>query len=100
MRRLPELRLVMLVAVAALLSGCQTDGEGPGPGASLSTPKPAEKPAEAAKPEPPLTKSKAAMDCWMKTEKGSAGADLDKRADAVNKCIADKMKAAAAAPKG
>jgi len=97
MRRLPELRFVVLVAVAAVLSGCQTDGEGPGPFASLSAPA---KPAEPEKPaEPPMTKSKAAMDCWMKTEKGSAGTDIDKRADIVNKCIADKMKAVAAAPK-
>jgi hypothetical protein len=32
----------------------------------------------------------------MKTEKGKANADLDKRADAVNKCIDEKL---AAAPK-
>jgi hypothetical protein len=103
--------LVLLTIAAALLSGCQTDGNSPGPFASLSTPanqaKPAEpaKPVEAAKPpdppkaEPPMTKSRAAMECWMKTEKGSAGADLDKRADVVNKCIDDKLKSAAAAPK-
>ena len=91
------MRLVLLVAAAALLSGCQTDGDGPGPFASLSA---AAQPAEPAKPpEPPITKSKAAMECWMKTEKGSAGADLDKRADVVNKCIDDKLKSAAAAPK-
>ena len=99
-----EIRFVLLVATAAMLAGCQTDGDGPGPFASLPTSvenaKPeAAKPADAAKPEPPMTKSKAAMDCWMKTEKGSASADLDKRADAVNKCIADKMKSVAAAPK-
>jgi hypothetical protein len=97
-----EMRFVVLVAAAALLSGCQTDGDGSGPFASLSAPaKPAEaaKPAEPPKAEPPMTKSKAAMECWMKTDKNSAGADLDKRADIVNKCIADKMKAVAAAPK-
>jgi len=109
MRRLKiEIRFALLLAAAALLSGCQTDGNSPGPLASQSTSdKPAElpkqveaaKPAEPAKPEPPMTKSRAAMECWMKTEKGSAGADLDKRADTVNKCIADKMKAVAAAPK-
>ena len=95
------MRLVLAVAAAALLSGCQTDGDGPGPFASLSAPS---KPAEPAKPaEPPMTKSKAAMECWMKTEKGSAAANLDKRADTVNKCIDEKMKAAKdapAAPKG
>ena len=30
----------------------------------------------------------------MRTEKGSAHEDLDKRADLVNKCIDEKMKAA------
>ncbi len=50
-------------------------------------------------PEPPMTRSRAATECWMKTEKGSADIDLDKRADIVTKCIDDKMKAAAAAPK-
>jgi hypothetical protein len=90
-----EMRLVLLVAAAALLSGCQTDGDGSGPFASLSSPA---KPAEPAKPpEPPLTKSKAAMECWMKTEKGSAGTDLEKRADVVNKCIDEKMKSAGGA---
>jgi len=89
------MRLVLLVAAAALLSGCQTDGDGPGPFASLTSPA---KPAEPAKPpEPPMTKSKAAMECWMSTEKGSAGTDLDKRADKVSKCIDDKMKSAGGA---
>ena len=92
---MPAMRFVLLVAAAALLSGCQTDGDGPGPFASLSA---AAQPAEPAKPpEPPLTKSKAAMECWMKTEKGSAGADLEKRADTVNKCIDEKMKSAGGA---
>jgi hypothetical protein len=35
----------------------------------------------------------------MKTEKGHADANLDKRADVVTKCIDDKLKAAQAAPK-
>ena len=77
-------RLALLIAAAALLAGCETTG----------SPKP-----EAAKPpEPPMTRSRAAADCWMSTEKGSAAANLDKRADLVTKCIDDKMKAAAAAP--
>jgi len=55
----------------------------------------AEKPAE-----PPMTRQRAAEQCWMGTEKGSAGVNIDKRADTVTKCIDDKMKTAAAAPKG
>ncbi|HEY4981905.1 MAG TPA: hypothetical protein VII24_08185 [Pseudolabrys sp.] len=82
-------RLVLLVIAAGLLSGCETTGPGP---AALS--------AQASKPpEPPMTRSRAASDCWMNTEKGSAAANLDKRADVVTKCIDDKMKAAQAAPK-
>ena len=106
-----EIRFVLLLAAGALLAGCQTDGNSPGPFASQSSmsDKPAEpaevakpvghQPAEPAKPEPPMTNSRAATECWMKTEKNSAGADIDKRADIVTKCIADKMKAVAAAPK-
>ena len=84
-------RIVLIVAAAGLLAACETDGSNsPGPFASLSS---SSKPAEpAGPPEPPMTRSRAASECWMKTEKGSAGVDLDKRADIVNKCIADKMK--------
>ena len=79
--------LALLLIAAGLLSACETTGSGPAP--------------EAAKPpDPPMTRSRAATECWMSTEKGSAGTDLDKRADFVTKCIDQKMmKAAAAAPK-
>jgi hypothetical protein len=43
-----------------------------------------------------MTHSRAAMECWMKTEKGQPGGDLDKRADVVNKCIDEKLKTAQA----
>jgi len=54
---------------------------------------------QAAKPEPvadpePMTHSRAARECWMKTEKANAHTDLDKRADLVNKCIDERLKAA------
>lgn len=72
--------LALMAAAAVLLAGCETTG----------TPA-----VEAAKPpEPPMTHSRAAQECWMKTEKGSASLDLDKRADIVNKCIDEKMKTA------
>jgi len=75
---------VLLVLAAAALAGCETTGAG-GP--------------EAAKPaEPPMTRTRAAEQCWMATEKGNAGLALDKRADVVDKCIEQKMKAAASAP--
>ncbi|MFZ0110717.1 MAG: hypothetical protein WA445_05945 [Pseudolabrys sp.] len=43
-----------------------------------------------------MTHSRAARECWMRTEKGSAHENLDKRAELVNKCIDEKMKAAGA----
>ncbi len=52
---------------------------------------------QAAKPvaDPePMTHSRAARECWMKTEKANAHTDLDKRADLVNKCIDERLKAA------
>jgi len=48
----------------------------------------------------PMTRARAARECWMRTEKANPHQDLDKRADVVNKCIDDKLKAAgSAAPK-
>jgi type IV pilus biogenesis protein CpaD/CtpE len=87
---LPLTRLalpVLLVLAAAALAGCETTGAGVGA-----------KP-EAAKPvDPPMTRTRAAEQCWMATEKGNAGLALDKRADVVDKCIEQKMKAAASTP--
>lgn len=71
---------------AALLAGCETTSPGATPAAT----------AQAAPPEPPMTHARAAELCWMSTEKGAASQNLDKRADLVNKCIEDKMKAASA----
>ena len=77
-----SLRLLLLVLAAAGLAACETSGLG-------ST-------TEAAKPaEPPMTHRRAAELCWMAAEKGSAAMPLDKRADIVDNCIAQKMKATA-----
>jgi hypothetical protein len=98
MREIPRkiFTFAVLAAAAGLLGACETDGNSPGPLASLSSPS---RPAEPEKPAEPMTRSRAAAECWMGTEKGSARANIDKRADAVTKCIDDKMKSAAAAPK-
>jgi outer membrane biosynthesis protein TonB len=77
-------------AQAAKPAAAAKPAEAPKPAA---TAKPAE-PAEPAEPEPPMTRARAARECWMKTEKGSARIDLDKRADIVTKCIEDKLNAA------
>jgi hypothetical protein len=72
---------ILLLALACVLAGCETDGT-PSPGA--------DKP-----PEPPMTHQRAAGECWMGTEKSSAGMTLDQRADVVTKCIERKMKGTA-----
>ena len=103
------------VLIAALmLAACQTDGTGPSaagaPKAEAASIRPetspeaartqAAKPAEPADDDEPMTRARAARECWMRTEKGALQLDLDKRADVVNKCIEDKLKAAGvAAPK-
>jgi type IV pilus biogenesis protein CpaD/CtpE len=84
-RIIPRLLFAALAALA--LAGCETTGTGTA--------------AQTAKaPEPPMTRRRAAEQCWMSTEKGATSMSLDKRADVVNKCIEDKMKggSASAAP--
>ena len=83
---------------AGAAAACETGAQPPRPSdATTAKPKPCK---EAAKPpEPPMKRARAASECWMKTEKGRGDENLDKRADVVTKCIDDKMKAVAAAPK-
>ena len=109
-------RVAVFTAAALALAGCETDATGPlaagAPKAELASTapkaeapkaeaaKPQAKPAEPAADSEPMTHSRAARECWMKTEKTGPGMDLDRRADIVNKCIDEKMKAAGApAPK-
>jgi hypothetical protein len=106
-------RFILLACGVLALAACQTDSTGPAaadaPKAETATakmdaaaPKPeaAKPPVPASEPEEPMTHARAARECWMRTEKANAREDLDKRADLVNKCIDEKMKAAAApAPK-
>jgi hypothetical protein len=74
-----------------MLAACQTDGSPTagveGPGIQASRP-----PAR----NEPMTHTRAARECWMRTEKSGSREDLDKRAEIVNKCIDEKMKAAGA----
>ena len=100
-----------LAILAATLAACQTDGAGP---SATDSPKaqaasspagskpetPAQRPAATADDGEPMTHARAARECWMRTEKANPHQDLDRRADVVNKCIDDKLKAAGvAAPK-
>jgi hypothetical protein len=93
--------LLLLAVSAGLLAGCQTDGGPPSPLAELKAyAGKKEEPAKPAEPpKPPMTRTRAASECWMMTEKGRADGNLDKRADIVTKCIDDKMKTAATPPK-
>ena len=74
--------LLLLLALAAALGGCETTG-GPAP--------------QAAAPKPP-THEEASLQCWMATEKDAAKMSLDKRADVVDACIDRKMKGEPDAP--
>ncbi|HEY6861332.1 MAG TPA: hypothetical protein VI358_16290 [Pseudolabrys sp.] len=98
-------RFALFGACALALAACTTDGAGPtaadAPRAEIaSAPKTealriqAAKPSEPIRDTEPVTRSRAARECWMRTEKGNTREDLDKRADLVNKCIDEKMKAA------
>jgi hypothetical protein len=105
--RLSAVRVIVLAVAAALaLAACQTDsgstaaGDAPKPEIAASRPDGAAAKPQAANPEEaePMTRTRAARECWMKTEKANRHEDLDKRADIVNRCIEDKMKAAGASP--
>ena len=93
--------LAVLTAAIAL-AACQTDGASPSAAdapkaqsasSELAASKPA-RPAAAADDLEPMTHARAARECWMRTEKANPHQDLDKRADIVNKCIDEKLKAA------
>ena len=99
------LRVLLIASCALALAGCETDGTGPSaagaPKAEVAVIRPeaeapktqTAKPAESVVDSEPMTRSRAARECWMRTEKANAREDLDKRADIVNKCIEQKLKA-------
>ena len=101
----------VLFPISLMLAGCETDGIGPtatgAPRATVSSTRPdtdtstvhASRPAEPVQNAGPMTRTRAARECWMRTEKSNAHENLDKRADLVNKCIEEKMKAAGVTPK-
>jgi len=99
-------RLGGLVACVFRLAACEAAGIGPtaadAPRATVSSTRPdvdttaahASRPTEPAQKAEPMTRTRAARECWM----SSARENLDKRADLVNKCIDEKMKATGTAP--
>ncbi|MGB8243259.1 MAG: hypothetical protein WCF76_05100 [Pseudolabrys sp.] len=88
-------RIALLTICAVALASCETDTTGPTAGVrpNADAPRPQAGPVTNSEP---MTHSRAARECWMRTEKGSAHENLDKRAELVNKCIDEKMKAAGA----
>ncbi|HET9715026.1 MAG TPA: hypothetical protein VFP60_02470 [Pseudolabrys sp.] len=106
------LQLALGAICTLVVAACQTDGLGPiaaiAPaqktevGAERAEPPKTQvaRPAEPEEESEPMTRARAARECWMKTEKAGVRENLDKRADLVNKCIDDKLKAATStAPK-
>ena len=84
----------LLLAAALALTACETTGTGaPGPVAQAAPAAPVNPMAgdKSSEPKGPMTHQQAALYCWMKTEHGRADQSLDKRADVVDKCIAEKM---------
>lgn len=102
---MPRRHIGGLVTIAAMLAaaglpGCSQHAQNvpsqaatPAPAASgylpaLATPAAPE--ALAA----PMTREKASTDCWMRYEKEGRGLSLDQRLPLVEKCTAEKLKAA------
>lgn len=67
-------RLGAAATCAVALAGCETTN--PGPFAMA----------------PRMTRTRAAAECWMKTEKTAQTMNLDKRAEVVNTCIDKRMR--------
>jgi hypothetical protein len=87
-RRRPICRVVGFTLAAALaLAGCQTNGSGVTP---TQTAPPTD--AAAARVEAPLDVHQASARCWMKFDSNSR-MTLDQKAEAVDKCIDETMRA-------
>ena len=100
-RKFSAARIVLFATCALAMAGCETDATGPTAGDAPRAITSARPDAEPPRSQPapvanstPMTHSRAARECWMRTEKGSAHENLDKRAEIVDKCIDEKLKAA------
>ena len=90
--------IALLLGAAAALAACNT-----AEALLKQSQKPAEAPVQTAAaaptPEPPaappMTREQASTDCWMKYEKEGRHLSLDQRLPLVEKCTAEKLKAAA-----
>jgi hypothetical protein len=92
------LHLVFALGMAAALSACshaEAVSSQPAPQAAANATSPAVASAEPAVAATPMTREKASTDCWMKYEKDGRSLSLDQRLPLVEKCTAEKLKAAA-----
>jgi hypothetical protein len=87
----------LVLGMAAILSACSHAQVATNPpaaeAAATSTSAPLPVIAEAA-PAAPMTRERASTNCWMKYEKEGRGLSLDQRLPLVEKCTAEKLKAA------
>jgi hypothetical protein len=89
-------RIACLIALGVAVTACASKPVSEMP-ASTSTPaaasaaaKPAAAPAVEEADEPPMERSEAAGQCWMRYDK--SGGSLEAKAALVEKCINDKLK--------
>lgn len=85
-------RLASVLAAAAALAACSTVEtaitQQPQTTSSIT-------PSSDSAPAAPMTRERASTDCWMKYEKEGRQLSLDQRLPLVEKCTAEKLKAAA-----
>ena len=84
-------QLVCMFGAAAVLAACSTAETA----INQQPPAPATAASADAAPAAPMTREKASTDCWMKYEKEGRNLSLDQRLPLVEKCTAEKLKAAA-----
>jgi hypothetical protein len=85
------LPVLVVCAAAAALSACSHADAVTGPVAA----QPAAASAEPAAAAFPVTREQASTDCWMKYDKEARHLSLDQKLPLVEKCTAEKLKAAA-----
>lgn len=81
-------RLAFVAALALALAACASKPASEMPASAATTA--AKPPAVEEADEPPMERSEAAGQCWMKYDR--SGGSLEAKAKLVEKCIADKLK--------
>src|SRR4249919_2482265 len=84
--------VIFVLGVSAALSACSHAETAISQAAATPATTAAASPAAEAVP---MTREKASTDCWMKYEKEGRNLSLDQRLPLVEKCTAEKLKAAA-----